>query len=84
MCFSISMDNGAILTVCTLNFNNAPVTENFFAAIINNHELFKAEKTVAVVEFKKYLKKTLTEEEYPEILRILEEDKHLEKTIKIE
>ena len=49
------MDNGAILTVCTLNFNNAPVTENFFAALINNHELFKAENTVAVSEFKKYL-----------------------------
>lgn len=57
-CFSISMDNGAILTVCTLNFNNAPVTENFFAALINNHELFKAEKTVAVAELKKYLKET--------------------------
>ena len=55
MCFSISMDNGAILTVCTLNFNNAPVTENVFTALINNHELFKAEKTVSVAEFKKYL-----------------------------
>lgn len=54
-CFSVNIDNGAILTVCTFNFNNAPVTENFFAALINYHDVFKAEKSVSISELKKYL-----------------------------
>lgn len=57
-CFSIRIDNGAILTVCTLNFNNTPVTENFFAALINHHDRFNAEKSISIQELKNILKKT--------------------------
>ena len=57
-CFSVNMDNGAILTVCTLNFNNTPVSENFFAALINNHDIFKADKSINISELKKYLEET--------------------------
>lgn len=53
-CFSINTDNGGVLTVCTLNFNSAPVTENFFAALLNNAEVFRSENSVAVAELKKY------------------------------
>ncbi|MBQ9501138.1 MAG: hypothetical protein IJU70_03165 [Lentisphaeria bacterium] len=53
-CFSVSADNGGVLTVCTLNFNGAPVTENFFAALVDNARLFRSERTVSVSGIAKY------------------------------
>jgi len=61
-CFSLSMENGAVLTVCTLNFNNTPATENFYAALINHLEIFRSEKSVTVEDFKKYLEESTTVE----------------------
>jgi hypothetical protein len=55
-CFSIAVDNGAVLTVCTLNFNDAPVTRNFYAALINNAELFNSRSAVTIAELKDYLR----------------------------
>ena len=54
-CLTTSLDNGGALTVCTLNFNHAPVTENFYAALINNAEVFKSEKSVSFAELKAFL-----------------------------
>ena len=52
------MKNGAVLTVCTLNFNNTPATENFYAALINHAEIFRSEKSATVTDFKKYLEES--------------------------
>jgi len=57
-CFSVSADNGGVLTVCTLNFDDSPVAENFFASLIGNAEAFKAEKTVPVAEVKKWFEES--------------------------
>lgn len=56
-CFTTALDNGGALTVCTLNFNTAPVTQNFFAALINNAGDFKSGKAIPLAELKAALEK---------------------------
>ncbi|MBO7741850.1 MAG: hypothetical protein J6S21_04780 [Victivallales bacterium] len=57
-CFSISLENGAVLTVCTLNFNAAAVTRNFHAALINNLDAFKSEEMVSVSRLRQYVQES--------------------------
>lgn len=60
----------------------AGIISDFIPERVKTEEIDFSELDRIYIGSKKYLKKTLTEEEYPEILRILEDDKHLEKTIK--
>ncbi|MBR7108329.1 MAG: hypothetical protein IKC89_07950 [Lentisphaeria bacterium] len=57
-CFSLKITGGGTLTVCTLGgvkWNSAPVTENFFAALLNTPEAFETDKAIPLADFKAYL-----------------------------
>ncbi len=51
-CFSVSAANGGTLTVCTLNFNDAPPSQNFFAALINCAETLRQAPEVTPEQLK--------------------------------
>lgn len=58
------------------------IISDFIPEKVKTEEIVFSELDRIYVGSKRYLKKALTDEEYPEIFTILEEDRHMEKTLK--
>jgi len=58
------------------------ILSDFIPEKVKVNEIEFSEIDRIYIGSKKYLKKTLAEEEYPQILTMLEEDKHIDKTLR--